>query len=357
MSEEVNHVESGRQTRIAVAGFGYWGQNLGRNIMSANSTTLVGVADPSPEGRSRARATYSNIYVWESLEEALCAEAVDAVALATPASTHGELARAALARGKHVFVEKPLALDIRDAESVARAAIEAKRTVMVGHTFLYSSPVQRLRDLIRRGELGDVKYLYSQRLSLGRIRSDCDSLWNFAPHDISIALYLLGELPVHASAAAFTFLQRDVRDVYFGSLRFPSGVGFNLHVSWMDPRKVRLMTVVGDRKMAVYDDVSVDQKIAIYDSGVASASSESSSFGDFSSFSDFQWRTRAGDVTIPRIEMWEPLRSLMDAFGRACQGEELPHATVTEGVQVVRVLEALERSASEGGREIPIEWP
>src|SRR5207245_972341 len=192
-----------------------------------------------------------------------------------------------LQAGRHVMSEKPLATTVADAEAIADAAEAANLVAMVGHTFLYSPPVIRLRDMVRSGELGAVQYLYSQRLSLGRIRNDCNAVWNFAPHDVSIMMFLLGETPTEASARGFAFLQPGIDDVAFASLEFPSGVGANIHVSWIDPRKTRLMTVVGDQRMVVFNDVSADQKLWVFDAGALPP--EERSLGEYTNLAEFHW--------------------------------------------------------------------
>jgi predicted dehydrogenase len=286
------------------------------------------------------------------LSAALDDERVEAVVLSTPASTHATLAAQAFDAGRHVMVEKPLANTIEDAEDLVARARAAERTLMVGHTFLYSPPVERLREWIAKGELGAIQYLYSQRLSLGRIRRDCNALWNFAPHDIAIMMYVLGERPVEVTAKGFSFIEPGIEDVVFASLTFDSGIGANLHVSWIDPRKTRLMTVVGDEKMAIYNDVSVDQPLWMVDAGVA----RNKDLGEYISMGDFQWRTRAGDIVIPRIAMTEPLLNEITAFGDACQTGADPIASGRHGVDVVRVLTAIDESARSGGRPVEVAW-
>ena len=340
------------EVRVALLGYGYWGANLARNIRAADGLELVGVADPTPAQREAAATALPGIRTWSSPDEALGDAGVDAVIVAVPAALHAELALAALDAGKHVMVEKPLADTAAGAEQIVARADEVGRIAMVGHTFLYSPPVRRLRELIDDGELGEVQYLYSQRLSLGRIRRDVNALWNFAPHDVSIMLYLLGERPEQVSGTSMTMIDPAVPDVFFSTLRFPSGVGAHLHVSWIDPRKTRLMTIVGDRKMAIYNDVSVDQKIWIVDAGVA----RNQDLGSFESMGDFQWRTRAGDILIPKIDMVEPLRTEMEAFGEACRTGTPPPTDARHGADVVTVLEAIDRSAVNGGVPEGLGW-
>ncbi|HVM08446.1 MAG TPA: Gfo/Idh/MocA family oxidoreductase [Acidimicrobiales bacterium] len=338
--------------RTALVGYGYWGVNLARNIALAASLDLVAVADADEARRAAAVRALPGIRTWATFEEVLADDDVEAVVLATPALMHEEMAVAVLESGRHVMVEKPLAMTPEGADRVVAWAEVAGRTAMVGHTFLYSPPVRELKGYIDRGDLGRVQYLYSQRLSLGKIRRDCNALWNFAPHDVSIILYLLGERPVTATATSLTYIQDGVADVFFATLKFPSGVGANVHVSWLDPRKTRLMTVVGDEKMAVYDDVSADQKIALFDAGVA----RSGSFGEYESMGEFQWKTRSGDILIPKITMTEPLLAEMEEFGRSCASGEPGLTDATHGRDVVKILYAIDRSAASGGTPVELAW-
>lgn len=335
---------------VAVIGYGYWGVNLARNVASVPETDVIGVADPSADRRELAAANLPGIDTWETLEDALDDPRVEAVVLATPASTHTSMALTALEAGRDVLVEKPLAESAADAEKLRDVAADRGRMLMVGHTFLYSPTVLSLADMIDRGDLGAIQYLYSQRLSLGRIRRDCNALWNFAPHDISIMLHLLGENVVEVTAKGFSFIEPGIDDVCFASLTFESGIGANLHVSWIDPRKTRLMTVVGDEKMAIYNDVSVDQPLWVVDSGVA----KDRDLGEYESMGDFQWRTRSGDIVIPRIEMSEPLRNEIQAFAEACTTRVPPRTDAQHGLDVVRVLEAIDRSAGSSGRPVEL---
>lgn len=340
------------RTRVALVGYGYWGANLARNIHAAGTLELVGVADAESNQRDRAAVAFPGIETWASLHGALSDDRVDAVVIASPAAQHHEMAMSSLEQGRHVMVEKPLALHQAEADQIVRTADDKGLIAMVGHTFLYSPPVWRLKEYVTSGELGRVQYLYSQRLSLGRIRRDCNALWNFAPHDVAIMLYLLDERPSSVSGSSMAMIDPAVPDVFFATLNFPSGVGAHLHVSWIDPRKMRLMTIVGDRKMAVYDDVSVDQKLSLVDAGVA----RKSEFGEFESLGDFQWRTRAGDILIPKIDMSEPLRNEMEAFGHACATGDAPTAAARHGRDVVAVLEAIDASAAAGGQPVDIAW-
>lgn len=338
--------------RTALVGYGYWGANLARNINAASTLHLVGIADSNEAGLAKAKDAFPAIRSWSSLDEVLADDEVEAIVLATPARFHGRMALDAVDSGRHVMVEKPLALAPSEADRVVDAATSAGVVVMVGHTFLYAAPVQRLREYVVDGDLGAIQYLYSQRLSLGKIRRDCNALWNFAPHDVSIMMYLLDQTPVEVSARGFSFIGEGIDDVCFASLTFPSGVGANLHVSWIDPRKTRLMTIVGDRKMAIYNDVSADQKIWLVDAGVAR--SENPTLGEYASMGEFQWRTRAGDIVIPHIAMREPLLVEMETFGRCCRTGAEPLTHARHGAEVVRVLAAIDESARRRGAPVEV---
>ena len=345
----------GGRVGVALVGYGYWGPNLARNAQAAEGLRLVAIADGSADRRTAAAAQYPAAAVVDGIAAVLARDDVDAVILATPAATHAELAQAVLASGRHVLVEKPLATTVEGAAAVVQAAEVADRVAMVGHTFLYSPPVHWLKSSIASGELGKLQYLYSQRLNLGRIRADCNALWNFGPHDVSIMVFLLEETPEEVSATGFSFLQPAIEDVCFATLRFPSGVGASLHLSWIDPRKTRLMTVVGDKKMAVYDDVSTDQKIWLYDAGAERPiGPDDMGFGRFDSMSEFQWKTRAGDVLIPKIAIREPLLNEMEAFAAACATGVKTPTDAAHGLEVVKVLSAIDESVRRGGAAVKV---
>jgi predicted dehydrogenase len=346
--------ETSSPVGTALIGYGYWGRNLARNIDAARNLDLVAVVESDPGALADAKRLYPQAAALDCAELLLDDPRVEAVVVATPAVKHAELALTALAAGRHVFVEKPLATSIEDCELMVKTAERQERTLMVGHTFLYAAPVRRLREYIAAGELGKVQYLYSQRLSLGRIRRDCNALWNFGPHDISIMMYLLDEKPVEVSARSYSFISHGVDDVCFASLTFSSGIVGNFQCSWIDPRKVRLVTVVGDRKMAVYDDVSPDQKLQLADAGVAPAADRT--LGAFESLGEFQWRTRVGDVLLPHIPLVEPLLVELESFGTACQTGAAALTDGRHGADVVRILTALDESAVRHGAPVEVSW-
>jgi predicted dehydrogenase len=277
---------------------------------------------------------------------------VDAVVIATPIPTHHALASSLLRAGKHVLVEKPLASTADECLSLIDLAEKAGRLLMVGHVFEYNSAVRAIKQYIDNGDLGRVLYVYSQRVNLGRIQRTTNALWSLAPHDVSILNYWFGQEPLRVAARGFSCLQPGVEDVVFVTLEYPNAVGAHLHLGWLDPRKVRLMTVVGSKKMLVYDDVSPDAKIQIYDKGVASSSQPNEAPG---TFAEFQVRLRVGDLTVPTLKFSEPLQVECQHFVDCIERGERPFSDGQSGLRTVRVLEAAERSLRQDGASITIE--
>jgi len=336
--------------RTLVLGYGYWGVNQARNVASSSATDLVAIVEPDPNRAELARGHHPGTLVVATFEEAMTATP-EAAVIATPAATHLSVGQLLLDAGLHLLVEKPFAMTGDEARALAAAGRRAGRHVVAGHTFLYSAPVRHLKSLIDSGELGDIRYLSFQRLSLGRIRSDCNVLWNLAPHDVSIALHLLGETATEASASGFTFLQPGIADVVFGSLRFPSGAAAGLHLSWLDPRKTRSVTVVGTEKMAVYDDVATDRKIEVFDAGVVDPTV---GLGDTFTMAEWQWRTRAGDIVTKRLDLWEPLRRQIEEFAALIRTDAPVPTGADHAVAVTDALEALDASIAVNGAPIAI---
>jgi predicted dehydrogenase len=286
------------------------------------------------------------------LDALLANKEVQAVVLATPASRHADHARAALEAGKHVLVEKPLALTVRECDELIELARSSGLVLMVGHTFIYSEPVRYLRQMIDAGELGRVLYAYAHRLNLGVIREDLNALWNFGPHDISILVYLLRGLPERVSAQLYSLLNRELEDVAFLVLEFPEGIVAHVHESWLDPRKIRQLTIVGDKKMVVYDDTDVETPLRIYDKGVTPAGE---GFGSESGFGEFKLETRTGDMLAPRVISREPLRVEIEHFVSCVAMGTPPETDAHHGRDVVAILEAAERSARMGGA-VELSW-
>lgn len=342
MSSTSDHI------RVAQIGYGYWGPNLLRNLQALPSVEVCAVGDINPQQLVKLSRSSNVFRTTTAVEELLDDPTIDAIVIATPAASHFELTYRALTAGKHALVEKPLAMTAADGARLVKLAEENGLVLLVGHTFLYNTAVRRLKQYLEEGELGDVFYLYSQRLNLGRVRQDVNALWNFAPHDISIILYLLEQTPEEVSARGFCCLQQGIEDVVFMTLAFRNGMGAHVHISWMDPQKVRRMTVVGSRKMAVYDDVSTDAKIKIYDRGVERIPN-SESPRDFQTFAEFQLLPRRGDIVIPALDFPEPLQLECQHFIDCILEGKRPLTDGQHGLDVVRVLEAAQHSLEKLG--------
>lgn len=336
---------------IAVVGAGYWGPNLIRNFSAMGHLRVI--ADYDEQKLGKLRAQYPDVACYTRIEDVLDCSFVDGVALATPASSHYSLAKKVIERGKSVFVEKPLAqttVECRDLISLAR---KNDCLLMVGHTFEYNSAVHYVEECIDKQELGEVYYIYSQRLNLGVVRNDINALWNLAPHDISIVLRWLKQRPLSVDARGFTYLQDGIEDVVYLNMEFADGVSVHIHVSWLDPNKVRRITLVGSEKMIVYDDASNDSKIMLYDKGIDRLRMDGS-LGTFDSFAQFQLTQRAGDVVIPRIEYREPLRAECEHFVECIVENKQPITDGDNGLRVVEILEAASRSLALGGERIEL---
>lgn len=331
---------------FGLVGVGYWGPNLARNLNNTENATLAWVSDIDDQAFRKITALYPSVKTTTDLAQMLNAPDLDAVVVATPARTHFEITKQCLMAGKHVLVEKPLAMTTEQCDELIDTAGSRDLKLMVGHTFLYSPPVLKLKSLLDLGEIGDVYYSYSTRVNLGQIRKDVNAMWNLAPHDIAIFLYLFGCAPTSVSARGLTLIQPGIEDVAFIDLSFPGNLSAHIHVSWLDPGKVRKLTLVGSKKMVIYDDVSSDAKIRILDKGVTKVANGNAE--SFSSFGEFQLLLRAGDVLIPKIAATEPLRIECQHFADCIISNERPLTDGTHGKQVVSVLEAAEKSMRTG---------
>jgi predicted dehydrogenase len=344
--------------RVALVGLGYWGPNLARALASSDGGELVALCDADAARLDRTARRYPGVRTFTDVGELFADPGVDAIAIATPADTHFDLARAALEAGKHVLVEKPMTRTAEEAEGLIRIADARSLVLMPGHVFLYNAAVRKVREYIDSGELGEIYYIYSQRLNLGQVRHDVNALWNFAPHDVSILAHWLQALPERVGAHGFSYIQPGINDVVFMTLDYPGGVGAHAHISWLDPHKIRLMTVVGSEKMVVYDDVSADARIRLYDKGVTrkliGEPGAGLSLGRYETFAEFQLLLRAGDVLIPRIEFSEPLQAEVDDFVAAVREGRPPLSDARTGLDVVRVLEAAQRSLDLAGSPVDV---
>ncbi len=328
---------------VAQIGVGYWGPNLLRNLVSNEGCRVKTVADISKERREYVGGLYSAIQLTDDVNDIYQDSEIDGVVIATPVATHFELAMKALAAGKHILVEKPLSTSVLEVDQIGKLASEKNLVAMVGHTFLFNAAVRYIKKLIDSGELGDIRYLYSRRLNLGRIRSDVDALWNFAPHDISIIQYWLGDpTPLSVMKRGVDYIQEGVHDVVFLNIIYPNKIMANIHVSWLDPHRVRSMTVVGSQKMVVYDDTA-ENKIAIFDKGI----DRMAVLGQHMDFDQPEFQTfnhRSGDVILPKIDFQEPLRVEIDHFLDCVKNGTACLTGVNHAKKVVEILSGQIRS-------------
>jgi len=324
--------------RIGVAGLGYWGPNLARNLEAMEGCELAWCCEADGASRARWQGVYPRARFTAELDEMLADPDLDAVAITTPVPTHSELAERVLEAGKHCFVEKPLAQDVASAQRLASLADERGLVLMVGHLLCYHPGVRQLADLIERGELGEVYYLYTQRLNLGKLRADENALWSLGAHDVSVLLELAGETPVEVSARGEAYVRDGVEDVVFAYLRFASGLAAHLHLSWLDPHKERRLTVVGSERMATLDDMATERKLTIFDKGFDPAAD---TYGEYI--------TRSGAIWSPAVANDEPLRLECEHLVECLSRGTRPRTDGPAGVEVVRVLEGLQASLDAGG--------
>lgn len=319
-----------KHVRFGLIGLGYWGPKLARNLESLPQASLEIVADLSPASLKRAKQERPWITTTDRIEDVFTSN-VDAVVIATPVSTHFELARTALLHGKHVLVEKPLTASVAEAEELVALARQQNRILMVGHTFQYSPAIRELRQLIQDGELGNIYCIEIERLNLGLYRSDIDVIWDLAPHDASILLTLLGESPIRTHAHAHGHLHPAIYDVAHINLDFATGATAHIHVSWLHPDKVRKVTVIGDKRMAIYDDTNPAEMLKIFNKGADVGIDPIVSY-------------RYGAISIPHIEWVEPLRLECEDFANAIRTGERPTANGEVGLEVVKMLTAAQDS-------------
>ncbi len=323
--------------RIAQFGVGYWGPNLLRNLVSNKRCMVTHVVDLDQERRDYVSRLYPSVSVGNDAESVLTSADIDAIVIATPVSTHHALAIAALNAGKHVLVEKPLATSVAEVDEIGAAARARGRVAMVGHTFLFNAAVRYVKKLIDAGDLGDIRYIYSQRLNLGRIRPDVDALWNFAPHDVSIIQYWLNDpAPLSVVRRGIDYIQKNVDDVVFLNIMYPDKVMANVHVSWLDPQRIRTIVLVGSKKMVLYDDTA-ENKIAIYDKGI----DRKAQLGQHMDYDNQHFPTfahRSGDVLLPKIDFQEPLKLEIDHFIDCIERGETCIAGIDHARKVVQIL-------------------
>jgi len=328
---------------IGLIGAGAWGKHLLRNFANLPTCTVKTVCDVSEKVRAYVSSTYPDIEVVSEFDKIVADPKIDAVVIATTPETHFDLSTRALEAGKDVFVEKPLVLEVSEGRKLVELAAKTGKLVMVGHIMVYHPAILKLKDLIDSCDLGEIFYLYSARLNLGKVRDIENALWSFAPHDISVALFLLNKEPVSVTAVAQSYLQNEkgIEDVSFMTMLFKEGEMVNIHVSWLDPNKVRKLTVVGSKKMVVLDDTEASEKIRIYDKGVDKGL-DYQTYGEYLSL-------RTGDIIIPKVDSSEPLRSECLHFIDCVEKRNRPRSDGAEGLKVLKILAAAQESIDGGG--------
>ena len=328
---------------IAVVGCGQWGPNHVRNFSQLDDTRVVGVADVSAPRRGAIKAAFPDVEIADDYHVYLDSDDIQALVVATPTATHFGITKAALEAGKDVLCEKPLALTAAECEELTELARANGRVMMCGHVFLFNAGVRRLREYITGGELGRIHYIHSARTNLGPIRSDVNAVYDLASHDVSICSYLLASHPVTATARGKDFVQKGIEDLAFISLTYPRDVIANIHVSWLNPRKVREITVVGDRKMAVFNDMDPAEPIRLYDKGVIKDSY-------YTDFAEFKMMLHDSDILIPKIKMAEPLKAQAAYFVECLRKRRVELSDGAFSTGVVRTLEMIQRSMAESAR-------
>jgi len=331
---------------IGLVGLGYWGPNLMRNFSQLDNCRIKSCCDLDHNILERIRNQYPGTNTTDDYASLLDDPEIDAIVIAVSALRHYELAKQAILKGKHVFVEKPLTLSVSHAEELVKLAEVNNMKLMVGHLMEYHPAVEYLKNMIQNKELGDIYYLYSQRVNLGLIRKDENALWSFAPHDVSIIMYLLDSKPLNVSARGQDYLQKGIEDVVFLNMLFPGKIMAQAQLSWLDPHKIRRITIVGSRKMAVFDDQEPSEMIRIYDKGIANGSGYKT-YGESLSL-------RFGDVRIPYIKMAEPLRLECQHFVDCIKNDRQPRSDGEDGLRVVRVLQAAQESLDKEGTPVSL---
>lgn len=332
---------------VGVVGVGGWGKNLARNYSQIPGAYLRYLCDLDESKLKATQGQFQAERVTTRFNDLIEDPELQAIVIATTGPTHYELCKKALLAGKDVYVEKPFVLSVAEAEEIVALADDRQQVLMVGHLLEYHPVVQKLKEMIDSGELGEIRYIYSQRLNLGTVRMDENALWNFAPHDISVILYLLGLSPSDVSARGQSYLQEGIEDVVFMTLNFDGKAMGHVHVSWLDPHKIRRMTIVGSQRMAVFDDLEANEKLKIYDKG-AEVNTDYDTFAEYVGL-------RFGDITVPYIRVGEPLRVECEHFLDCVRTRKTPLSDGQDGLRVVKVLEAADRSLEGNGSPIKIE--
>jgi predicted dehydrogenase len=336
-----------KPVKVAVVGCGYWGPNLIRNFRNLPDCDLSHICDASTKRLSHLKSLYPDIVTHTSFDDLLKVQDLDAIVIATPVHLHHALAKASLLAGKHTMIEKPMAASLKECEEIAGIALEKRLTLMVGHTFLYAPTVRKIKEIVASGDIGDILYISSRRLNLGLFQKDINVVWDLAPHDISIIQYLMGEMPDGVNCQGKANVTRGVEDVSNLTLSFLSGRFAMIQTSWLDPRKVREMTIVGTKRMIVYDDLEPLHKIRIYDQRVEKPP-------HYDTFAEFQYSYHYGDIHVPYVKQDEPLKIECKHFLDCIRTGDTPMTSAEQGSWVVRVMEAASESLRQNGARVPL---
>ena len=333
---------------VAVVGCGYWGPNLVRNLHALPDCQVKWVCDRDTKRLAHMKDLYSSVEATKEFDRIVGDKGVDAVVIATPVHLHYELARKSLEAGKHTFVEKPMTQTSEQGNELVQLAARNRLTLMVGHTFIYSAPVRRIKEIIKAGDIGQVQYIASRRLNLGLFQKDINVAWDLAPHDISIILYLLGKTPLSVNCQGKAHVHKDIEDVTNMSLDFEDGGFATIHSSWLDPNKVREMIIVGSKRMIVYDDNEPLEKIKIYDKRVETPP-------HYDTFAEFHYSYHYGDMYAPYIKQVEPLKVECQHFLECIRTGKKPETNGLDGLRVIQILEASSHSLKAGGGRVEID--
>lgn len=335
---------------VGIIGCGYWGPNLLRNFFNLDEVRVKLCSDLLDERLNHMKRIYPSIETTRDYKDIINDSEIDAAVVATPVSTHFKIAEEALTKGKHVFCEKPLADKVADGVKLVELAEGKGLTLLVGHTFVYTAAVNKIKELVDSGELGEIYYISSSRLNLGLFQKDINVIWDLAPHDVSIINYILDSAPVAVSSTGFSYIRDGIEDVGFLTLRYPDSIIANLHVSWLNPNKIRTTTVVGSKKMLVYDDISSLEKIRIYDKGV-------DVIPHYDTFGEFHLSYRYGDIDIPKLEDAEPLKVECQHFVDCINKKTVPRSSGRDGLEVMLALNSAGESMKQGNKEVEIKYP
>ncbi len=334
--------------RIGLIGCGHWGPNYLRNLQMIERVEVAAVCDKNPGALAKIRRMAPHMHAVEDIAAVLDDPSVDAVIIAVPATLHFQMTKQALEAGKHVLVEKPLALVVSEAEMLVDLAARSGKTLMVGHTFLYNPAVRKMKQHVDRGTLGKIYYMQAARTHLGLIRTDVSAVWDLAPHDISIFNYLLGKQPLRVSAVGMAHLNPKFEDVAFLSFVYPDQILGNVHISWVDSNKQRQVAIIGSKARIFFDDLNLLERLRIFEKGVSLDQ-------PYESFGEFQLLLRDGDIISPKIDPEEPLRNVCLEFVRCIQTGEKPLADGQNGLELVRAMTAVQQSIVLGGSPVELE--